>query len=37
MFTYDDFRDVMKGGTVGDEPMYKMDSTVLRAFVSFWY
>lgn len=37
MFTYDDFRDVMKGGTAGDEPMYKMDSTVLRAFVSFWY
>lgn len=37
MFTYDDFRDVMKSGTAGDEPMYKMDSTVLRAFVSFWY
>ena len=37
MFTYDDFRDVLKGGTPGDEPMYKMDSTVVRAFVSFWY
>ncbi len=37
MFTYDDFRDVLKGGKPGDEPMYDMDSTVLRAFVSFWY
>ncbi len=36
-FTYDDFRDVLKGGTPGDEPLYKMDSTILRAFVSFWY
>jgi hypothetical protein len=36
-FTYDDFRDVLKGGTPGDEPLYKMDSTIIRAFVSFWY
>ena len=37
MFTYDDFRNVLDGGKPGDEPMYDMDSTVLRAFVSFWY
>ncbi len=36
-FTYDDFRDVLKGGTPGDEPLYKMDATIVRAFVSFWY
>ncbi len=36
-FTYDDFRNVLKGGTPGNEPLYKMDSTILRAFVSFWY
>jgi hypothetical protein len=36
-FEYDDFRDVLKGGTPGDEPLYSFDSTVLRAYVSFWY
>ncbi len=36
-FSYDDFRDVLKAGTPGDEPLYKMDATTLRAFVSFWY
>jgi len=36
-FSYEDFRDVLKGGSPGDEPLYKMDSTVIRAFVSFWY
>jgi hypothetical protein len=36
-FTYDDFRNVLKGGTPGDEPLYDMDATVVRAFVSFWY
>ena len=36
-FSYDDFRDVLKGGTPGDEPLYSFESTVLRFYVSFWY
>jgi opacity protein-like surface antigen len=36
-FAYDDFRNVLKGGTPGDEPLYSMDATILRAFISFWY
>jgi len=36
-FNYDDFRDVLKGGAPGEEPLYSFESTVLRAYVSFWY
>ncbi len=34
---YDDFRDVLAGGTAGDEPLYQLDSTILRAYLSVWY
>ncbi len=36
-FTYEDFRNVLKAGAPGQEPLYTMDATVIRAFVSFWY
>ena len=37
MFSYDDFRDVTESGAPGEEPLYEFESTVLRAFVSFWF
>ena len=36
-FDYDDFRDVTEGGTPGDEPLYSLDATVIRAFASIWF
>ena len=37
-FQYDDFRDLRDtNAPVGDEPLYDFNSTVLRAFVSFWF
>ncbi len=36
-FAYDDFRDVSKGGTPGDEPLYEYDADVFRLFVSGWF
>lgn len=36
-FQYDDFRDVRKSAPAGSEPLYELDSTVLRAFISVWY
>jgi Protein of unknown function (DUF3570) len=35
--SYDDFRDVMKSGAPGDEPLYELDITVIRAYFSLWY
>jgi hypothetical protein len=34
---YDDFRDVRKTAAAGTEPLYELDSTVLRAYISVWY
>ncbi|MDY0005648.1 MAG: DUF3570 domain-containing protein [Spongiibacteraceae bacterium] len=36
-FRYDDFRNVLVGGTPGSEPLYSFDADVYRAFVSLWY
>jgi hypothetical protein len=36
-FNYDDFRDVLKSGAPGDEPLYSFESTVIRAYLSLWY
>ena len=38
IFEYDDFRDLRDSAApVGDEPLYDLNSTVLRAYVSFWW
>ncbi|NJN51929.1 MAG: DUF3570 domain-containing protein [Gammaproteobacteria bacterium] len=34
---YDDFRDVRKTTAAGSEPLYELDATVIRAFISVWY
>ena len=34
---YDDFRDVTKGGTPGQEPLYELDAVVVRAFGSVYF
>ncbi len=36
-FDYDDFRDLTKPGTVGNEPLYSFEADVIRAFASFWF
>ncbi len=37
-FNYDDFRNVtVTGRAPGEEPLYRFDSLVIRAFLSFWY
>ena len=36
-FDYDDFRDLTKAGTVGNEPLYSFDATVTRLFTSIWF
>jgi len=36
-FDYDDFRDLTKSGTVGNEPRYSFEADVIRAFASFWF
>ena len=34
---YDDFSDVRVVTAPGQEPMYDLDSTVIRAYLSVWY
>ncbi len=34
---YDDFRNVLAGGSPGTEPLYGFDADVLRVFVSAWF
>ena len=34
---YEDFRDLTRGGAVGEEPLFTMDSNILQLFFSFWY
>src|SRR5690606_31840172 len=36
-FEYADFRDVTRGGTPGEEPMYGFDADVVQVFMSFWF
>jgi len=36
-FDYDDFRDLTKSGSVGEEPLYSFDANVIRAFASIWF
>ncbi len=36
-FNYDDFRDLTRGGTVGEEPLYSFSANVIKAYVSIWY
>ena len=37
-FEYDDFRDLREVGvTPGEEPLYSLNSLVLRIYVSLWY
>jgi hypothetical protein len=38
MFDYQDFRDLRVADvSPGEEPMYDMQATVIRAFISFYY
>lgn len=36
-FDYEDFRDLTKSGTAGNEPLYSFEADVIRAFASFWF
>ncbi|MCU7923559.1 MAG: DUF3570 domain-containing protein [Candidatus Thiodiazotropha sp. (ex Dulcina madagascariensis)] len=36
-FSYDDFRDLTRGGVVGGEPLYSFSAHVVKAYVSVWY
>lgn len=36
-FDYDDFRDLTQAGSVGSEPLYAFNATVIRAFASLWF
>lgn len=36
-FEYDEFRDLTESGSVGNEPLYSLDATVIRAFASIWF
>lgn len=37
MVDYEDFRDVRKSVAPGTEPLYELESTVIRAYISLWY
>lgn len=36
-FDYENFRDLTVLAAPGEEPLYSLDATVIRAFVSFWF
>ncbi len=36
-FKYDDFRNVLAEGAVGEEPLFAFNANVLRVFFSVWY
>jgi hypothetical protein len=36
-FDYSDFRDVLEGGVVGEEPLYNFSADVIQLYVSFWF
>ncbi len=37
LFNYDDFRNVLSGAAVGEEPFYDFNAGVAQLFVSFWF
>ncbi|MEM1176545.1 MAG: DUF3570 domain-containing protein [Pseudomonadota bacterium] len=38
MVDYEEFRDLrVRGGNVGEEPLYSLDANVVQFWVSFWY
>jgi hypothetical protein len=37
LYDYADFRDILKGGAPGDEPLYNFDADVIRLFISAWF
>ena len=37
LFKYDDFRDLSVNAPVGEEPLYRFNATVMRAFLSIWF
>lgn len=37
LFNYDDFRDLTKTATAGNEPLYDFEANVIRGFASFWF
>ena len=34
---YEEFRDVIAGQPLGDEPLYTLDANVIQVFISLWY
>ena len=36
-FDYNDFRNVLAGGTPGAEPLYNFSADVIQLYVSFWF
>ncbi len=36
-FEYDNFRNVLAGGTPGAEPLYTLEADVVQFFISLWY
>jgi hypothetical protein len=37
LFEYDDFRDILAGGSPGAEPLYSFEADVFRIFWSGWF
>jgi Protein of unknown function (DUF3570) len=37
LYDYADFRDILKGGAPGEEPLYNFDADVIRLFISAWF
>jgi hypothetical protein len=36
-FDYENFRDLTRGGVVGEEPFYSFSANVIKAYLSIWY
>ena len=36
-FEYDNFRDIRKESTPGEEPLYSLDAEVIKIYLSLWY
>ena len=37
LYDYADFRDILKGGEPGTEPLYNFNADVIRLFISAWF
>jgi len=37
LYDYADFRNILKGGAPGEEPLYNFDADVIRLFISAWF